>query len=265
MNNLFLFFISLLCICLTSCIDKKYESNAVLLKKAIKAANDNGEWEAAKALAFKAREQDVNDANARVMFALALEQCDDLDRAVEEIKIASTLDPENFMAHYTKGRLLFKTEIFEDCPDPLETAKELKPDNPQVLLLLARTYALLNINNKAIKNYVALAKNQEYKDSPEVYNELGVLFYNKKDYKRSVRFLNKAFSKNDKAPAVCFNLGVFWDTLTMICKDDPSKASKAAKNAIKYYNVYIGLIKVNPKSEPQRRKVLERIEVLSKF
>jgi len=120
MNKLFLFLLPVLSICFYSCKDKQYQSNAVLLKKAITAANDNGEWEDAKALAFKAREQDLNDANARVMFALALEQCDDLDRAVEEIKVAASLDADNFMAHYTKGRILFKTERYEDCPGPPE-------------------------------------------------------------------------------------------------------------------------------------------------
>jgi tetratricopeptide (TPR) repeat protein len=123
MKNLIIFLLVFISISFFSCKEKKYESNSVLLNKAKEAAHKNGEWEDAKSLAFKARKQDMNDPNARIMFALALEQCGDRDRAIEEIKVAVNLDPENFMAQYTKGRMLFKTEIYEDCPDPLEAAK----------------------------------------------------------------------------------------------------------------------------------------------
>jgi hypothetical protein len=70
---------------------------------------------------------------------------------------------------------------------------------------------------------------------------------------------------DDKAPAICLNLGVFWDKIAMMCKDKPEKASKAAGNAVKYYDAYARLISVNPESEPQRQKVLERIEFLKKM
>lgn len=265
MNRFYIYILAFLSFFTYSCNEKKYESNAILLKKAILSAKEKGEWEDAKSFAYKAREQDSTDANARVMFALALEQCDDLERAVEEIKVAVSLDPNNFMANYTKGRLLFKTEVFEDCPAPLESAKKIKPENLQVLLLLARSYAVLNINKKAINNYVALAKSKQYKDEPEIYNELGVLFFNKKDYKRSVRFLNMAFEKDNNSPSVCFNLGVFWDKYALLCEDNRVNASKAAKEAIKFYGLYVKLISVNPQSEPQQQKVLNRIEKLKKY
>jgi Flp pilus assembly protein TadD len=246
---------------LSSCKDKQpYESNASILKKAITAAADNEEWENAKKLAFKAREQDPKDPNARVMFALALEQCEDLNRAIEEIKVATSLDPSNFMANYTQGRLLYKNEIYEDCPVPLEKAKEIKPKNSQVLLLLARTYAILNNYNEAIKNYVEIAKLPEFKNSAEIYNELGVLFFKKKDYKRAVRFLNKAYSLDPKLPSLNLNLAVFWENLAKLYKKENSK--KALTTAIKYYSVYEQLLATDPHSETVRKTILAKIEKL---
>ncbi len=237
MNNTY--FISIIAVVLTffcfSCKKKEFESNALLLRKAINSAAVNGEWEEAKSLAFKAREQDEKDPNARTMFALALEQCYDLDRAIEEINVAVSLDSSNFMAHYTKGRLHFKAETYEDCAAPLEKANELQPGNPQVLLLLARTYSILRIYNKAITNYVKLAKSKQYKDKPEVYNELGVLFFKKQDYKRAVRFFNEAYAKDSKSPTVNFNLGAFWDNLDINCFENKTKDTKAHENAVKYY------------------------------
>ena len=252
------------CLLFSSCgKQKKYESNAVILKKALTAVMENGEWEKAKALAYKAKEQNPDDPSARIMFALALEQCGDLDRAMEEINVAVNLAPSDFMANYTKGKLHFKAENYEDCPLVLEKAKELRPENPQVLLLLARTYAILNIENKAIQNYVALAKTPDYKNQPEVYNELGVIFYKKKDYKRAVRFFDEAYNKNSDSPAVNGNLAVFWDNIAMICAADINKASKAAENAVKYYTAYEELIKMNPRADVKRKKILDRIDFLT--
>jgi Flp pilus assembly protein TadD len=246
---------------LSSCKDKKaYESNASILKKAITAAADNADWENAKKLAFQAREQDPKDPNARVIFALALEQCNDLNRAIEEIKVATSLSPDNFMANYTQGRLLLKNEIYEDCPQPLEKAKKLHNNNPQVLLLLAKSYSLLNNHNEAIKNYIQLAKLKEFKQSPEIYNELGILFFKKKDYKRALRFLNKAYSLDSTSPSINLNLAVFWEKLAKLY--DKKSSKKAILTSVKYYSAYENLLAGDPHSEPQRKAIMEKIKNL---
>ena len=252
--------LSIMIVVLSSCREKEpYESNATILKKAIEAAN-GGKWEESQSLAFKAVKQDSKDANARVMFALALEQCEDLDRAIEEIKVATTLASSNFMAQYTQGRLLFENAIYEDCPVPLEKAKELKPNHSQVLLLLARTYSLLNNYDAAIKNYVLLAKLKQYNKSAEVYNEIGVLFLKKKDYKRSIRFFNRAYSLNPKLPSLNRNLAIFYETLAKLCTEN--KGLIARRNAMKYYSVYEHLLSSDPHAEATRKEILEKIDQL---
>ena len=248
----------------SSCGKKKeYESNDILLAKAVKSAAEDCDWEAAKALAYKAREQNPNDPAARIMFALALEQCSDLDRAVEEITTAASLAPSDFMAQYTKGRILFKAEMYQDCPAPLETAREIRPGNPQVLLLLAETYAMLKNYKESIKNYVALAKTDIYKNKPEPYNEIGVLFFKKKNYKMSLEFFNRAYAKSSDSPAVNLNLGVFWDTVSVLYKKEAASSGKAAGNALKYYTKYIKLTE-GLSRDANRKKVSARIEQLKK-
>jgi tetratricopeptide (TPR) repeat protein len=184
-----------------------------------------------------------------------------LNRAVEEIKQAVFIDSENFMAQYTKGRLLFKSESYEDCPDPLENAKRLKPDSPQVISLLARSYALLGVNDKAIKNYVALAKMKEYSEQPEVYNELGVLFYEKKDYPRAARFFKKALSLNANSPTVNLNLAVLCDKLCF-SSEDVKNRDGYARIAEKYYMRYLKLIDGNPSLLNSQKTVILRIKKL---
>ncbi len=247
---------------LPSCKDKEsYESNALILKKAIEAGN-KGEWEKAQLLALRARTQDPNDANARVMLALALEQDEKLDQAIEEIKVATTLDHSIFMAQYTQGRLLFKNDIYEDCPAPLEKAKELNPNHSQVLLLLARTYSLLSNYDESIKNYILLARLKQYSKSAEVFNEIGVLFFKKKDYKRSIKFFERAYSMDPKLPSLNLNFAVFYETLAELCKDDKSKAFIARRNAVKYYGVYEQLLILDPHAEDTRKAIIDKIAQL---
>lgn len=245
---------------LSSCGQGVYESNNVLLKKAIDAGSQ-GQWFEARKLARKAVEQNGKDANARTMLALALEQCEEDQLALEEINQAVVADPDNFMAQYTKGRLLFKNKRYQDCPDPLEKANQLNPDNPETVLLLARTYAILDVP-KAISHYVALAKHENYKNTPEPFNELGVLFMKKKDYKRALTFFKEAYIKDSNNIQVNINLAIFWDTLSQICGDNPQQARKAAASSITYYIASEKLMVSNPQSEGKRKQVLERIREL---
>ena len=245
----------------TSCGKSTFESNDVILRKAIKLALDKGDWKNAQILAFKAVNQNGKDVNARVVFALTLEQADELDRALDEIKQAVLIDSENFMAQYTKGRLLFKSHSFEDCPEPLENAKRLNPNSPQVLLLLAKSYALLGVNDKAIKNYVALAKHSEYVNAPEVYNELGVLFYKKQDYSRAARFFKKALSLNPDSPTANLNMGVLCDNLCF-SSGKPAVRRRYARLAEKRYLRYYKLVSDNPRLRQSMNEVIARVRKL---
>lgn len=246
---------------LTSCGQGPYESNNVLLKKAI-GAGSKGNWLEARKFAQKAVNQNGKDANARTMLALALEQAEEEQQAIEEINQAVIADPNNFMAQYTKGRLLFKNKRYEDCPDPLEKANELKPNSPETVLLLARTYAVLNVSQKAISHYIELAKQENFKNTPEPFNELGVLFMKKKDYKRALTFFREAYTKDATNIPVTINMAIFWDNLTIMCADNPEKARRPAASAIRYYIASEKLLVSNPQAESKRQKILERIREL---
>jgi Flp pilus assembly protein TadD len=245
---------------LSSCGKTTYESNDVLSRKAINAGAQ-GKWLEAQKLAQKAVDQNGKDANARTILALALEQCEEEQKAIEEINQAVIADPDNFMAQYTKGRLLFKNQRYQDCPDPLEKANELKPDTSETILLLARTYAILDVPT-AISHYVSLAKHEDYRDTPEPYNELGVLFMKKKDYKRALTFFKEAYSKENNNIPVNINLAIFWDTLTQMCGDNIQKARRPAANSIKYYIASEKLLVTNPQAEGKRKQILTRIREL---
>ena len=263
MTKHFFLYLSLcgLMIVFTACGKTDYVSNGVLVQQA-KTAAQNGDWAEARKLSNKAVLQNGKDVSARVMLALALEQCEQEDLALEEIDQAVLADPGFFMAQYTKGRMLFKKQRYEDCPGPLGKANEIKPNMPQILFLLARTNAILDVHEEAVKYYVALVKLDEYKNKPEPYNELGVLFMKKGVDKLSLRFFRKAYSKNNKSVPVNLNLAVFWDSLGQRCGDDKEAARKAAARAINFYMATEKLLVANPQADPKRQKILKRIKEL---
>lgn len=254
-------FLVILFLYLPACGKSDFESNGVLLKKAIAAA-EKGNWAESRKLASKAVNQNEKDANARVMLALALEQCGQEDLAIEEIDQAVMADPDNFMAQYTKGRMLFKRKRYSDSRAPLGKANEIKPNMPQTLFLLARTCAMLEVHKDAVTYYVALAKMDEFKDKPEPYNELGVLFMKKNDFRRALDFFKEAYNRDSKSIPVNMNLAIFWDNLISFCGDDKDKARKAAASAINYYMASEKLLLVNPQADTKRQKILARIKEL---
>ncbi len=241
------------------CGKEEFVSNDVLLGDAISMASE-GKWREARDLASRAVLQDGKDANARVMLALALEQDGQEGLALEEIVQAANLDQHNFMAQFTKGRMLFKRGRYEDCPVPLKKAIELKPGSIEPLMLLARTNAYLGIHKEAVANFASLAKHEGYRNRPEAFNELGVLFMKQKDYRRALSFFEVAREKGSGSVTVNTNLAVLWDNIHSESDRDSPRRAQAAENALSYYSTAEELMLSNPGDEPRRQAVLRRMK-----
>ncbi len=234
---------------LVSCSGAK-EDNATLLNKAVALAA-KGEWSDAKSLAKKASRQDSNDASAFTLLALCLENTGDLDGAIDEINKAVKISERDFMANYTKGRLLFQKGKYDSCIAPLKQARALKPESVEANSLLAQASMRQNLSD-ASGYFGVLAKSDRFKNRPEPWNELGVIFANHKDYRRAIGFLNKAETLAPDSPQVALNLAVVNDI-----------GFNKAAIAIGYYKKYLTLTTKNPELEPKRKQVIERIRQLA--
>ena len=251
--------VAVLAIFVVSCGKGQFVSNDELLSGAISLASE-GKWVEARELASRAVIQNGNDANARVMLALSLEQAGQEGLAIEEIVQAVTLDPDNFMAQYTKGRLLFKRGRYEDCPVPFKKALELKPGSVEALMLLARTNAFLDVHPEAVANFAALAKHESYRERPEAYNELGVLFVRQKDFGRALKFFDLALERDSKSLPATLNKAILWDTIFQESGNDPARRRQAGENALFNYSSAEKLMLSNPSSEGKRQEVLGRMK-----
>jgi tetratricopeptide (TPR) repeat protein len=120
-----------------------------------------------------------------------------------------------------------------------------------VIVLLAKSSAALGRSREAAGFYATLARHPMYKDKPEPYNELGVIYVNQKDYRKALACFNEAYRKAPKNHIVVLNLGILYD----VHLKNPS-------DAIKFYNKYQELTFNNPELEPVRDKLNRRIQVL---
>lgn len=237
---------------LSACGDRTKLTNDQLLQNAFAAAGGpKADWQKAKGFAAKAVKQNQNDARAHVMLALSLEQCGQINSAIDEIRKAVALDPKNFLALFSNGRMLYEHDGIGDSIAPLKEAYKIHPDNENVIILLARSSAALGRFKEAAGYYATLARHPMYKDKPDPFNELGVLYVGQKDYPKALACFSEASRKAPNSHIVVLNLGILYDVHL-----------KNPLNAIKFYNKYQELTLRNPELEPLRDKLKRRIEVL---
>lgn len=237
-------------LCLSGCSGSK-EETPTLLNKAVEAGA-KGDWQGARKLAQKAAKQDPNEASAFVLVALCLENAGDVDGAIDEINKAVKIDERNFMANYTKGRLLFQKGKFDSCIAPLKQARALRPESVEATSLLAQAAMRQNLSDAPVY-FGALAKSERFKSRPEPWNELGVYFASHKDFKRALQFLVRAESLAPDSPQVALNIAIV---------NDAGGLNRPAE-AVSYYKKYLRQTAKSPELEAKRKAVADRIHELS--
>ena len=156
---------------LSSCSGKQ-ESPAVLLKKAITAAQ-KADWEKAGELAEEARALYPGNSDIILFSALALEKNGRLEEALARLQNLSASLQDDFKIQYTLGRLLYRKGKYEQCIAPLKNALAVRPQDSNTLLLLAKAQGRLNIRD-TFSNYRKLLKMPGYKNDPVICNEIAV-------------------------------------------------------------------------------------------
>ena len=240
----FVFIVSLF---LVSCSEGPRLSNNELLKAGCEAAM-KGNWKDASSLAGRAVKQDPRDINARVLLALALENSNHLELGVDEIKAASKLAPGDFIVQFNFGRMLFKQGRYGEAVAPLKIALELRPDNMDAVILLAQASSALRLP-EAPNYYAIIATNPRFRDKPDPFNELGIIYLRDKDPERAIRYFIKAYRLAPDNYIIALNLAICLDKYN----NDPAKA-------LSFYKKYLKLTEKNPEIEAKRLKVSRRVK-----
>ena len=112
------------------------------MQKSLTSAKE-AKWGRALDQAERAVAKAPGDTLANVLYAIALENNSRQDEALNAA-IRAGADSSCFIAQYTLGRLYCRQQKYDSSVKPLTRALELRPDDANTLILLARAKLRLN-------------------------------------------------------------------------------------------------------------------------
>ncbi|MFA6714294.1 MAG: tetratricopeptide repeat protein [Victivallales bacterium] len=235
-------------ILLAGCGRNSSQPTQTLLNEALKDAS-GGRWEKALDKLEIVSGREPNNAAALIFKALAYEGCGKDDLAVNTARLAVRVAPKNFQTQYTLGRLYSKDQgKMQDAIPPLLRALELKPDNNDTLVLLARCSSILKLDS-AIRYYNKLAVAKNFRKRAELWNEMGIYYAERQQIRKAAECFVKAYSLGASKPLIVLNFATFADQYA----GDPARA-------LKYYRSYLKITTPSPSFEAQRKRVEARIK-----
>jgi tetratricopeptide (TPR) repeat protein len=236
---------------LAACNRTSSMTTAELLNQAAKSAQ-SGKWSKTLKLAKVAVERAPANAPAFILLAMAYENTGKNEQAVEAARKAVKLEPDNFMAQYTLGRLYaIDQNKLQDAVEPLLRALKLRPGDPDTLVLLADCSQKLNLP-KTTDYYNQIVALPAFKKHYEPWNQLGVYYAEKGNLRNAATCFSQAYSLAPDNHMVLLNFGIFFD-----------KYVRKPDRALKYYQKYMEVTANNPETEQKKQEIKARIKDLS--
>ena len=189
------------------------------------AAASKGYWQLAVEMTEECAAEAPNNLTAAVLHGLCLLEVRQEDEALDVLSHATELAPDEFLPHYFYGWALTRTGAYGDALEPLRRAYELRrayPDViPDVLILLSRC-CLEQRLAKGMGYLQALRMYRAYRQSPEVYNSLGLLWTYELEYENARENFLKALERAPENAVVLQNMAVLHDAYL----DEPDSARR---------------------------------------
>ncbi|MDJ1180651.1 tetratricopeptide repeat protein [Roseofilum sp. BLCC_M91] len=124
-------------------------------------------------------------------------QTDDVERGIESLEKARSLEPQNELVLFTLGSAHFQNEDYQKAADYLQEGLRFKPDQLAALFDLGNTYYKLNRWSEAIAQYEK-AMSQDEMFWPGV-NNIGLIQYEQGQIDRAIASWRKAVSIESEA------------------------------------------------------------------
>lgn len=213
---------------------------------------EKGYWEKAAAMASEVIKHEPGNTDALLTLGIAYSYMGKTGDAVDELKKVCDKDPGSFIAQYMTGYLLFKKKEYNEALPFLAKAREIDANNVSPIILLGETYMILGDSQKASTYFALAAKSPELKNNSGPWNELGVLFLERKETSKASRCFVHAYKLDPDSPVVTLNLATLLD-----------KYLNKKANAVKFYKSYLNLTEGNPELDKKREAVQKRIKEIS--
>jgi len=218
------------------------------MQKSLTSAKE-AKWGRALDQAERAVAKAPGDTLANVLYAIALENNGRQDEALNAA-IRAGADSSCFIAQYTLGRLYCRQQKYDSSVKPLTRALELRPDDANTLILLARAKLRLNTEDALTLNKRLLSIPQ-FTESAAVYNELGVLQVLKNEPRKATALFLKALSLDADNPYLNLNNAILHDYYL----GDLMKARQ-------YYNSFLRLSANRRELLDEYKEVQTRLEII---
>ena len=213
------------------------------------ASAKEAKWNRALDQAVNAVEKAPGNTLANVLLAIALENNNRPEDALNAA-VRAGADTSSFIAQYTLGRIYCRQQKYDSSVKPLTRALELRPDDANTLILLARAKLRLNTEDALNLNKRLLAIPQ-FSQSAVIYNELGVLQVLKGEPKKATALFLKALSLDADNPHLNLNNAILHDYHL----GDLMKARQ-------YYNSFLRLAANRRELLDEYKEVQTRLEII---
>ena len=150
-------------------------------------------------------EVDINNIEARVAYAQFLAKTGSSQEAIDQYRVAFTLDSSPKMRYKLAQFLLEQKDLYGGVGQLQEYLKS-EPDDLNALILLANAYKDLGIDEEAINYYKKIISIQY--DNHLAYYNLGLLYQKNKNYEEAQNYFLKSIELNDKYAPAYYALGL---------------------------------------------------------
>lgn len=208
------------------------------------------EYQDAQRLYAEAKNMEPMNAELWYRIGLCQEKLQDFLRAEASFRQASHLDTtvSDYDAH--RGQCFYQMKDYAAAIKAFERAAVLESDNPSVLLNIGICWAQLDSNENAIHSFQRAVSAYHPEKIGYVYEQIGVLHYNKKRYRDARNAYNEAVRYDPNNASARFFLAVSYEQL----KDRPS--------ALRGYRRYLRLVQsdsTHQEHELMARKAVKRL------
>ena len=118
---------------------------------------------------------------------------DNLQEAERLFLLAADADSSNYLAFYNLGLLASDQDRLDDARIYLEEAFSLKSDDVDILTALGTVHLKAERDAEAEKLF---QKAIEMGESDALYNNMGTIFFRRKDYRKAKEFYRRALDIN---------------------------------------------------------------------
>jgi tetratricopeptide (TPR) repeat protein len=162
--------------------------------------------EAAALLETASRKVPRADVDAQFSMGMAFSSVDSLEQAREHLARASELEPERQDVLFNLASVYEKLVRYEDAERVLVDLYELAPDDPAVCNFYGYLLALMNKDLERAERMVKHAIEKE-PDNAYYIDSLGWVYYQRGDYGRAVKELERAVKLVGEDPVMLEHLG----------------------------------------------------------